>query len=250
MQMENYFAKQSQEMKNDMNLEYHPMFNSMKKELLDYVFSRYKMDRVAELGCVWGVEGAYGQYISAKHNPSVVTMVDTHWTEEALQRCSKYPQILTVQRNFGDANLPAEIGQVGTVVLFDVLLHQVAPDWSTILQQYAPYTQSFTIYNQQFIASPITIRLLDLGYEGYFENVPHNKELLVYQNLFNKMFEIHPDHNRIWRDVHHVWQWGITDQDLIHTMDRLGFQLDYYKNHGRCGGLKNFEEHAFFFKKK
>jgi hypothetical protein len=239
-----------QELNNDLSLDLRQNFNINKKDLLDYAFQKYNFKDVAELGCVWGVEGAYGQYVAAKYNPTQVNMVDTHWTEESLRLCAKHQTIQTYQRNFADYNLPGEIGKVDTIILFDVLLHQVAPDWRTVLQMYAPYTDSLIIYNQQFTASPITVRLLDLGYDEYFNNVPHPKGHPTYESLFTKMYEINPEHNRIWRDVHHVWQWGITDHDLISTMEQLGFQLDYLKNHGQFHNLKNFENHAFLFRKK
>ncbi|MEM3672953.1 MAG: hypothetical protein QW468_01820 [Candidatus Bathyarchaeia archaeon] len=67
------------------------------------------------------------------------------------------------------------------------------------------------------------------------------------------MCEVHPHHKRIWRDIHNVWQWGITDDDLIAKMKSLGFVLYYYKN---CGiyhlfiSSKKFENHAFMFIKE
>jgi hypothetical protein len=64
------------------------------------------------------------------------------------------------------------------------------------------------------------------------------------------MYKLHPDHNRIWRDVHHVWQWGITTADLLFTMHELGFQLEYLKSHGEFNNLPNFSEQAFVFRKR
>ena len=64
------------------------------------------------------------------------------------------------------------------------------------------------------------------------------------------MYEVHPQHNRIYRDIHNVWQWGITDSDLIARMESLGFSLQFYKNAGAFGTLKNFENHAFVFSRR
>ena len=141
------------------------------------------------------------------------------------------------------------MGEVDAVILFDVLLHQVAPDWDRVLQIYAPYTKSFIIYNQQYIASPISVRLLDLGKEEYFKNVSHNPEHPTYTSLFARMWELNTQHKRIWRDVHHVWQWGITDKDLITTLEQLNFKLEYFCNHGRQKYPSNFEGHSFIFTK-
>ncbi len=62
------------------------------------------------------------------------------------------------------------------------------------------------------------------------------------------MYEIHPQHQRIYRDIHNIWQWGITDEDLIGKMSALGFKLLFYKNAGKLFNLENFESHAFVFK--
>ncbi len=49
-----------------------------------------------------------------------------------------------------------------------------------------------------------TVRLLDLGYEEFFQNVPCAKDNPLYNEVFEKMYEIHPRHNRIWRDIHNI----------------------------------------------
>lgn len=233
----------------DLERPYCDGFMPEKKELIDRAFSGGAVKSFAELGCVWGVDCAYGLYARGKFDSTKVIMVDAHWTETAKAKCAEYSNIIRIEDNFGKADMPERVGCVDAVILFDVLLHQVAPDWSRVLQMYAPYTKSFIIYNQQFIASPISIRLLDLGEKEYFKNVPHNPEHPAYAALFSKMWEINTQHKRIWRDVHHVWQWGITDKDLIETLWQLDFKLDYFCNHGRQGYPSNFEGHSFIFTK-
>jgi len=235
--------------KADLNRQYCENFMFEKKELIDRAFFGGKVKSFAELGCVWGVDCAYGLYACEKYDSSKVIMVDAHWTETAKNRCAKYTNIIRIEDNFGNADLPEKIGHVDAVILFDVLLHQVAPDWNRVLQIYAPHTKSFIIYNQQYIASPISVRLLDLGKEEYFKNVPHDPEHPTYTSLFSKMWELNLQHNRIWRDVHHVWQWGITDKDLIATLEQLNFKLEYFCNHGQQGYPSNFEGHSFVFSK-
>jgi len=221
-----------------------------KKEVLDYIFNNYEIKSIAELGCVWGVEGIYGRYIATKYQNTLVRMVDSHWTKEASELCSKYSNIMTISDNFGNSEILNKIGHVDAIIFFDVLLHQVAPDWDRMLQMYAPYTDFFVIVQPQYIGSPVTVRLLDLGYDGYFANVPHDKSHPTYKNLFEKMFEVNPGHgNRIWRDIHNVWQWGITDKDLVYKMNCLGFKLVYQKNGGIWGNLNNWENNSFVFRK-
>lgn len=230
--------------------EFHPNFRIEKKELLDTAFSEKQPESVAELGCVWGIDCAYGRYVLEKFRPKSITMIDTHWTESALEKVGKHQEIKIFQRNFGEISMPETLGHVDAIILFDVLLHQVAPDWDRLLQIYAPYTRSFVIFNQQWIGSPLSIRLLDMGRDEYFRNVPHDPTNPSYQKLFDNMYTMHPEHNRIWRDVHHIWQWGITSADLLFTMDRLGFQLDYFKSYGELDSLPNFSEEALIFRER
>ena len=100
------------------------------------------------------------------------------------------------------------------IFLFDVLLHQVAPDWDTILEMYAKNVRVLGIYNQQWTGSDTTVRLLDLGEKEYFRNVPVDPTNETYKGLFTKLDQKHPYADRLWRDVHSIWQWGITDDDL------------------------------------
>jgi hypothetical protein len=225
----------------------------LKKEVIDYAFRQHKnIKSVVELGCVWGVNGVYGRYIAQHYPETDVTMVDTNWNSESIKLCSEHSNIKTLAANFGSDKMPSKIGNVDAIILFDVLLHQVAPDWDRILQIYAPYTYFFIIVNPQFVDSPITIRLLDLGYDGYFDKTPHEREHPTYKKLFENMYEINPEHGRIWRDVHNVWQFGITDKDLIETMYNLGFEPVFIKNEGQ--GSAHYptcwENTAFVFKKK
>ena len=229
--------------------EYHVNFRIEKKDLLDVAFAGRPTGAIAELGGVWGVDCAYGRYALAKFGLLSVKVVDTHWTESALQAVARHPQMEVIARNFGDSEVPGMIGPVDAVILFDVLLHQVAPDWDRVLQIYAPYTESFVIFNPQWIEPGPSVRLLDLGRQEYFRRVPHEPGEPLYEMLFANMYELHPEHKRIWRDIHHVWQWGITTADLMFTMGRLGFTLEYFRNHG-LPGASPFAEQAFVFRKQ
>lgn len=239
-----------EEIGSDFNYSFHDNFQLFKKEVLDYSFKRYNVQSVAELGCVYGVDCAYGLYVLDKYHPTRVFMVDTHWTDAAKKKCNQHKEIMQINDNFSDPSVPAKIGNIDAVILFDVLLHQVAPDWDRVLQVYSNYTKMFLIVEPIYMASPITIRLLDLGKDEYFKNVPHAHDHPTYTALFEKMYEMNPDHNRIWRDVHHVWQWGITKDDLINKLNNLGFSLEYLKCRGRFGKLTNFNYYSFLFVKK
>lgn len=231
-----------------------------KLDIIDYAFQRIspRPQSFADLGGVWGVNGAYTFYTLEKHTVKSAFLVDTDFTDQVIKDSDRNENLTLIKSNFGDKSVLEQLGRIDVIFLFDVLLHQVKPDWDEILEIYSSICNCFVIYNQQFINSEKTVRLLDLGFEEYFENTPHDKDHPTYKSLFENMDKIHPQHKRIWRDIHNVWQWGIIDADLCEKMEELGFTLKYYKNdgnfrtlkNGKFGNLKNFQNHAFIFQKE
>lgn len=218
-----------------------------KKDLIDFVFQRFRPRSFADLGGVWNVVGGYTFYALESFAIEKAFLVDTDFTNDVLQRAKGYPALELVHGNFGRREIIWKVRDVDAVFLFDTLLHQVNPDWDTLLKAYSSTVKHFVILNQQYIASEHTVRLLNLGEDGYFENVPHDRREPPYDSLFQKLDEIHPQHQRPYRDIHNIWQWGITDADLIELMRSFGFTMQFYKNSGQFGTLKNIENHSFVF---
>jgi hypothetical protein len=226
-------------------------FNLDKMDLIDFAFGQpgRKVGSFADLGGVWGVDGAYTFYALGAHDVKAAFLVDTDFTDEVSSRSRRYGNLKLVKGNFGEKTVLEQVGRVDALFFFDVLLHQVKPDWNEVLEMYSAVADVFVIYNQQWTGSENTVRLLDLGRDEYFRNVPHDPEHPTYKAVFEKMHEMHPQHKRPWRDIHNVWQWGITDGDLVSKIEGLGFRMHYYKNCGRFGDLPNFENHALVFNK-
>ncbi|BCO58031.1 hypothetical protein MINTM005_32750 [Mycobacterium intracellulare] len=218
-----------------------------KIELIDRAFTSLGIQSFADLGAVWRVEGAYTFHALETHQIKDAALVDLNVTPTVSARAQSHPQLRLIGGNFGDQAVADQVGNVDAVFLFDVLLHQVSPDWDAILEMYAKQTNSLLIYNQQWTGSEETVRLLDLGEKEYFRNVPHSRRVEEYENLFEKLNEKHPDMDRTWRDFPGVWQWGITDADLEAKVSQLGFKLVYKKDCGRFGRLRNFRNQAFIF---
>lgn len=80
---------------------------------------------------------------------------------------------------------------------------------------YSGVADIFLVFNQPFINFSKTTRLLDLGREEYFRNVPLAPNEEPYKTYFENLDAIHPKHGRPYRDIHNIWQWGIVDSDLI-----------------------------------
>jgi len=229
---------------------------SDKKALIDFAFRKFNIKSFADLGGVWAVDGGYTFYALDRYPIEKAFLVDTDFTDKVIERKSAYTALQLIAGNFGSAETVERIGDVDAVILFDTLLHQVNPDWDSVLELYARHAYCFLILNQQFTGAERTVRLLDLGEDEYFRNVPHTRTEEPYKSVFQKMYEIHPQHNRIYRDIHNIWQWGITDDDLITRLNSLGFKLQLYKNAssfsfsespGQIRTLPNFENHAFVF---
>jgi hypothetical protein len=222
-----------------------PSLVQSKLDMIDFVLNRLRVQSFADLGGVWGVEAGYTFYALA-HGARAGVLVDTHLTDAVLEKARGCPQLRVIRGNFGADAIAAEVGDVDAVFLFDTLLHQVAPDWDRILELYSRQARCFLIYNQQWIGRGRWVRLLDLGEDDYFRNVPHSRDEGPYAGLFAKLDAPHPEHGgRRSRDVHHIWQWGITDADLLVKMQDLGYRFRFFVNDGRFGSLKNFENHAF-----
>jgi hypothetical protein len=211
------------------------------------VFPRFDVKSFADLGGVWRVEAGYTFYALQKYRIERAFLVDTNFTNAVIERKSSYPTLQLIEGNFGEERVAQRIGSVDIVMFFDTLLHQVSPDWDEVLEMYASRASCFLILNQQFTASEKTVRLLDLGEAEYFRNVPHTRDEEPYKSVFQSPYEMHRQHKRINRDIHNIWQWGITDDDLIAKMRLLGFKMQFYKNAGKFAYLENFESHAFVF---
>lgn len=227
-------------------------FNREKMHLIEKVFGDRLIgaNSFADLGAIWNIDGAYTIYTLKNYDIERGNIVDTDFTDSFIQKTDSYSNLNRITGNFGDPSIADQVNTVDAVFFFDVLLHQVKPDWDEILEMYASRTKYFLIYNQQWVGSDNTVRLLDLGKEEYYNNVPDTIDKSGYEMLFDNMYDMHPQHNRIWRDIHNVWQWGITDSDLLAKLDALGFEQVYFKDCGQYGNLKNFRNHAFIFRKR
>jgi hypothetical protein len=216
-----------------------------KVDIIDQAFTSFGVQSFADLGAVRVKEGAYTFHALDTYPEKSAVLVDTDIPPTVIDCAKRYPQLRLINGNFGSRAVVNQVGRVDAIFLFDVLLHQVAPDWDTILEMYAKNVRVVGIYNQQWTGADTTVRLLDLGEKEYFRNVPVDPKKEPYRDLFKKLDQKHPYADALWRDVHSIWQWGITDDDLELTAARLGFKLVYMKCCGKWG--EHFENKAFIF---
>lgn len=222
--------------------------NPAKLRVIDYCFEQLGARSFADLGGVWAVDGGYSRYAADVHSAERGVLVDEDFTDTYLDHERRLPSLTHVRGNFGAREVAESLGPIDVAMFFDVLLHQVAPDWDELLELYAPGCRCFAIVQPQWNGAE-TIRLLELGEQEYLAAIPagdagHGS---IYDGLFGRLDEINEQRGRPWRDVHDVWQWGITDAGLIAQMAELGFGLRYFENTGPWRGLERFHESAFVF---
>jgi hypothetical protein len=230
-------------------LEGYPLAVNRKKfRLIDAVFRDIAPESVsfADLGGVWRVEAAYTIYTLKTFSTQSAFLVDTNISPLLDQRLRQYPHLRVLKGDFGAPEISDTIGSVDVLFLFDVLLHQVKPDWNDILGRYARQARVIVIYNQQYISGTESIRLTDLSLSEYTALVPRRRDKL-YEYIYDHGSEIHPEYGKPWKDIHNIWQWGITDHGLRSAMADLGYQERLYRNYGTFSDLRSFEDHGFVF---
>ncbi len=220
------------------------LLQATKRRAIDAGFERLRARSFADLGGVWAVEGGYTLYALERFSIDRAVLVDTGITEPVRRRAAREPRLELVHGDFTEPDIARSVGTVDAVLMFDVLLHQVRPDWDEVLQLYAPLTRAFVIVNPQYIGGHRTVRLLDLGKERYDQLVPSSP---VHDNAWAHLDEVHPTYGLPYRDIHEIWQWGIVDADLDAVCRRLGFERVYYENAGVWRDLLAFENHAFVY---
>lgn len=76
-----------------------------------------------------------------------------------------------------------------------------------------------------------TVRFLDRGRDWYKANVAWVNESAI-DKWFDELDCLDPVTNRPRRNDHVFWQWGITWNDMLKTVEGLGFKLDYFQDYG------------------
>jgi hypothetical protein len=219
-----------------------PDLQPVKTRAIDAAFQRWGVRSFADLGGLWAVEGGYTFHALDGHDIERAVLVDTGDPGPVGTHARSYPQLELLRANFGSPDVPGRVGPVDAVLFFDVLLHQVAPDWDEILAMYATVAPCFVIVQPQYTEGAGAVRLLDLGLEEYLRVTP---TVAYDEALFADLDAIHPTYGRPVRDIHEIWQWGITDAALEGAMAALGYEAFYFENAGPWQDSELFEAHAW-----
>ena len=217
----------------------------------------YQIRSFADLGGSWGVHGGYSYQALLCFPVERAYLVDDFMPEPVRRRFDAYEQFSLIQGSFGSSEVHQALPPVDALFLFDILLHQVDPDWDRILDLYAPKARIILVYNQQWIGSARTERLLDLGPEAYLAHTPFaamepDKAREAVELIYRHRDEPHDKFGGKKRgDAPDIWQWGITDADLVAALCARGFKLDRMDNFGAFSPhMPAFENHGFWFSRR
>jgi len=213
-----------------------------KTNLIDMYFKKPNHTSFADLGGVWGVEAGYTFYTLQKYKITKGYLFDEDIHACVKTEANQYSQLELHEMDFRSPKAVEKIPHVDAIFLFYILLHQVNPNWDELLKMYAPKTDAFLIVAPQWDGEK-TIRLFDLGKDEYFKQVPHEP---TYGKHYPKLFG--PQHHEV-ENVSNIWQWGITDKDLIDVMHQMDFHLTFYAQHEQWGKSR-FMDTSFIFERR
>jgi hypothetical protein len=212
-----------------------------KRACIDYACGELGIRSFLDLAGGWcDPPGGYSLYAIEKYQVPTVYLIDMYMPDELVAEAQNHPGLHLFQASIASTEIAAQIPPVDAVLLFDILLHCVRPDWDEVLEMYADRTNWFFVSNIMYPNFDHTVRLFDLGEQEYFDSVPNNyRDEPDWVGLFERLDQPVPSYaTRTYRDWTFYYQWGITDNDLINKMKQLGFELCLYKNMFRRSEIK------------
>jgi hypothetical protein len=224
-----------------------PRLLELKLRAIDYAFSRFDLHSVADLGAVWKVDAGYSFYAAQREEVERVVVCDVTFTSAVVEGAERDPKVDLVVGYLGRQETVDAVGEIDAVLLFDILLHQVDPNWDQILEMYARNAKCLILAGPWWRGESVQ-RLTDLEREEFLGLVPFMRE--QYAEIYDKLDEPHPTRKRPWRDTFELFQWGITDAALRARMDELGFALAYHENTGLWSSTTRFDDCSYVFVRK
>jgi hypothetical protein len=224
--------------------------DAAKTRLVSDAIDRYGLRSIVDVGACWAVHGGYTLHALESGKIDRAVVLDGEITDLTRARAAGDPRIVLREGDIGDADFIAALPACDAAIMFDVLLHQVAPDWDEFLMRYSRKVNHFVIWNQDWIGSDSSVRFVERGLEWYLDNAGDTDAARI-RRWFARHDEIAERFGRPWRDVPDFWQWGIASAELIDTMRRAGFRLDYFNN---CGAWSerhpNIQKNAYLFSRR
>lgn len=142
----------------------------LKRQLIDIAFKLVDIKSIVDLGACWGVNGGYTFHALQNYDLDRAIIVDGVITDITVERAKKFNNLQLIKGAFNDKEIIKELGNVDAAIMYDILLHQVSPNWDEILEMYSKQISTLIIYNQNWIGDN-TVRFIDLGLDKYLKDV-------------------------------------------------------------------------------
>jgi hypothetical protein len=227
--------------------EYDVPIRPHKAELLRLAIRKHNITSFADLGGCWGVHAGYALDALASH-PSIARayVADRYVTALSRERGAREARLEFVTGLINDPALIDPFPTVDALVMYDILLHQVDLDWDAFLAAWAAKTRVLVVYNQMWVGEGPSVRFVDRGCDWYLANV-HYSSAAAIEAWFDDLDGVDQRIGRRKRDAFFFWQWGITRDDLIAHVERLGFSLDYFQDYGVFADRPLIRNQGFVF---
>ncbi len=212
--------------------------------MIDIVAERGELRSVADIGGVWKVEGGYARHAHGLDGVERVQLVDLHMSASVRDFARDHVGFELVEADMGSPDTPRLVGEVDLVLLYDVLLHQVGPDWDEILARYAEHAANVAVAGPRWAIGTEAVRLPDLGRDRYEAIAPLAPDNHL---MFEQPDEWIDRYQRTRRDAHAYWQWGIPTAAISAKMTELGFATIGYEHLGPWFGSRAFTSEAAVF---
>jgi len=217
-----------------------------KAKLARHAVDKHRIRSFADLGACWGVNAGYALDLLSGFQIDKAFVVDQYITDLSVERGQAYPQLQFISGLLGDRSIIDATPKVDALIMYDILLHQVSPNWDEFLKAWSEKTDVLVIYNQMWTKGARTVRFVDKGLDWFLENVYHTNRSGV-EAWFARHEQTDPQTGRKFKDAHTFWQWGITTPDLLDVVQRLGFRLEYFERFDRMAGWPWIENQGFIF---
>lgn len=212
-----------------------------KLELLETAYVLTDFRSFADLGACWGVDGAYTFHAAELCGNELkrAVIVDGNLTPLTQERAEEHPRVELVEAMLGSQQALDAVGDVDALIMYDILLHQVKPDWDRFLLNWLPHTNVLIVFNQNWLKTARTIRFVDRGLDWYYKNVYVWEDDWNTRARLEAWFDKHhqrDEDGRLERDNHWYWQFGIRPLELVGLLAKNGFELVYMKRHRHAFG--------------
>jgi hypothetical protein len=197
-----------------------------KLALIDRALEMYEIHSILDLGACWGVHGGYTFHALDNGDIWRAFIVDGNITEPTKERKRNYSQLTLLQGELGNSAFVSDVKEIDAIIMYDILLHQVSPDWIEFIKMWGAIAKVLIIYNQNWLQEDNVVRFVDRDVEWFIKNVPHTNAQSV-REWYKKHEQWNADAKRKWKDVHWFWQWGIPREKLKEAILAQGFRIDY-----------------------